>query len=368
MRTRLALLTTTLVLSGCGGTTTATGNHSPSPTVQAQGNTDPALLQCRLPVAGFVPPAPKGVKDNSSGGDGQPSQKGTGGFFDFRSHTYTPAADSDRSYLAAANVWLPVLPQAIAPDQQSYVEGRAVAGRSTAPPTTTLYIVDVRTRGKRLLFTAPDGDMAVVLAYTAAGVYVETLPSGGPGPSNLVLIDPASGSHHPVPGSQIKEGVYQQVWMAISGGAVWGFAITFPNGQSKPYVVDLVRLDLSDGSTAEWYSSKSAFSVAGFDAGDHPILAIVAISVDQKIATDLVLVSAPGQSVAIEPKGGTYVQAQGQGISETHGTWLGSADGSLWLYTSSRGLEKVASIPPQRGGRGDIYDPLAWRTIAGPCV
>ena len=368
MRIRLALLTTTVILSGCGGTTAVTANHSPTPTVQPQASTDPAVLQCRLPVAGFVPQAPKGVPNNSAGPDGQPSQKGTGGFFDLRSRTYTPAADSDRSYLAAVNAWLPVLPQAIAPDQQSYVEGRAVIGGSTAPPTTTLYIVDVRTKGKRLLFTAPDGDMAVVLAYAAAGVYVETLSSTGPGPSALVLIDPVSGSQHSVPGSQAKTGVYQQAWIAISGDAAWGSAITFPNGQSKPYVVTLVRLDLSAGSRADWYSSKSAFTVAGFDAASHPILAIVAMSVDQNITTNLALISAPGHSVAIKPQGGTYLQGQAQGISDTHGTWLGSADGSLWLYTASRGLEKVASVPPQRGGNGVLYDPHAWRSIAGPCA
>jgi hypothetical protein len=366
MRTRLALLTSTLMLAGCGGTAAVTANHSPTPTVQAQASTDPAVLQCRLPVAGFVPPGPKGVPDNSTGPDGQPSQKGTGGFLDLRSRTYTPAANSDRSYLAAVNAWLPVAPQAIAPDQRSYVEGR-ITGGSTAPPTTTLSVVDVRTKAKRPLFTAPDGDMAVVLAYAAAGVYVETLSSTGPGSSDLVLIDPASGSHHSVSGSQAKAGVFQQVWMAISGDAAWGTAITFPNGQSKPYVVTLVRLDLNAGTAADWYSSPFPFTIAGFDADSHPILAILGQSVDQPM-TSLALVSAPDRSVAMKPQGGTYVQGQGQGLSDTHGTWFGSADGSIWLYTASRGFEKITSIPPQPGGNGVSYDPHAWRTIAGPCV
>ena len=366
MLTRLALLISALLLAGCGGTVAAT--HSPTPTVQPQASTDAAALQCRLPVAGFVPPGPKGVPDPSIGPDGQPSQKGTGGFFDLRSRTYTPAADSDRSYLAAVNAWLPVLPQAIAPDQQSYVEGRAHTGISTAPPTTTLYVVDVRTKARRLLFTAPDGDMAYVLAYAAAGVYVETLSSTGPGPSALVLIDPVSGSQHSVPGSQAKTGVYQQAWIAISGDAAWGSAITFPNGQSKPYIVTLVRLDLKTGAAADWYSSKSSFTVAGFDAANHPILASFAPTVDQNITTNLALISAPGHSVAIKPQGGTYIQGQGQGLSDSHGTWFGSTDGSVWLYTASRGIEKVASVPPQPGGNGVPYDPHAWRSIAGPCV
>jgi hypothetical protein len=366
MRTTLALLTSALILAGCGGTAAAT--HSPTPTVQAQASIDPGVLQCRLPVAGYVPAGPKGVPNNSAGPDGQPSQKGTGGFFDFRSHSYTIAADSDRSYLAATNDWLPVLPQAIAPDQSAYVEGRARTGASTAPPTTTLYTVDVRTKARRPLFTAPNGDMAVVLAYTANGVYVETLSSTGPGPSALVLIDPVSGSHHSVPGSQPKAKVFQQAWIAISGDAAWGSAITFPNGQSKPYVDTLVRLDLSTGAASDWFSSKYAFTVAGFDATNHPILAIFGPSASQGVTTSLALISAPNNSVAIKPQGGTYVEGQGQGLSDSHGTWFGSSDGTVWLYTASRGMEKVASIPPQRGGTGGPFDEHAWRSIAGPCV
>jgi hypothetical protein len=366
MRTSLALLIPALILAGCGGTTAVT--HSPTPSLQAQVSTVPGVLKCRLPVAGFVPSGPKGVQDNSTGPDGQPSQKGAGGFFDLSSGTYTPAADSDRSYLAAVSAWLPVTPEAISPDQRSYVEGKVNSGPSTAPPTSTLYIVDVRTKAERLLFTAPAGDLAVVIAYTAAGVYVETLSSTGPGPSDLVLIDPASGAHHAVPGSQPKTGVSQEVWTAISGDAAWGSAITFPNGQSQPYLVTLVRLDLNAGSAADWYSSKAAFMVAGFDSANHPILAILGQSVDQTMTTNLAIVSAPQHSAAIQPKGGTYIQVQGRGFSDAYGTWFGSGDGSLWLYSASRGFVKVGSVPPQPGASGVPYDPHAWRAIAGPCV
>jgi hypothetical protein len=358
------LLTSTLMLAACGGSVATPADHPSTPTVQPQATKDSAALSCRLPVAGFVPPGPKGVQGNSAGPDGQLSQKGRGGFVNLPSGTYTPTTDSDSSYLAAVNTWLPVPPQAIAPDQHSYVESKSQTGDSTAPPTTTLYIVDVRTKAKRLLFTAPNGNAALVLAYTAAGVYVETLSSTGPGPSTLVLIEPVTGSHHTVQGSQGKSGVYQQVWMAIAGDAAWGSAITFPNGQSKPYVVTLMRLDLNTGSVADWYVSKSAFTVAGFDAASHPILGILS----ENFSMNLALVSAPAQSMAIKPLEGTYVQGQGQGFTDTHGTWFGSGDGSLWLYTASRGLEKVASIPPQPGGNGAPYDPHASRSIAGPCA
>ena len=55
-------------------------------------------------------------------------------------------------------------------------------------------------------------------------------------------------------------------------------------------------------------------------------------------------------------------------VTDRHGTWFGSSDGSIWLYTTAKGFVKVASIPPQPGGSGDAYDDHGWRTIAGPCV
>ena len=84
-----------------------------------------ASLNCRLPVGGFIPPGLKGQVDNSMDVDGQPSQKGAGGFLQLPSGTYTPDSDSDRAYLAHAAGWLPVMPRAIAPDQRSYVLARS---------------------------------------------------------------------------------------------------------------------------------------------------------------------------------------------------------------------------------------------------
>jgi hypothetical protein len=353
----LAWVISMFALGACGSQPVA--NPSPAATVV----TTTEALNCRLPVAGFVPPAPKGTPDNSIAADGQLNQKGTGGFVDFPSGRYTAAADSDRSYLASAGVWLPVVPQAIAPDQRSYVEGRAPRV-SAAPPTTSLYLVDVRTKAERLLFTAPEGDMAPVIAYTAAGVYVETMPSTAAGPSELVLIDPVTGSHQSVPGAEAEAGVVQQTWVAITSDAAWGWVITKPQGTQSQPSFKLVRMSLKDGSLVDWYDTPSAPFLSGFDGNDHPILAAPL----QAGSTTLVLVSEPNQKTAIQPKGGSYLTGRGPSLRDPHGVWFGSGDGGIWLYAPAGGFERVAMIPPQPGGTGAEYDPHAWRSIAGPCV
>ena len=299
--------------------------------------------------------------------DGQPSQKAAGGFLDLPAGIYRPAAVSDRSYLASAGTWLPVLPQAVAPDQRSYVQGK-VPPRTGNPPTTTLYLVDVKTRKERLLYTAPEGDMAVVLAYTADGVYVATISatSGGVGTSQLELVDPATGSHQFVPGSWAGPGTPPQYWMAVSGTAAWAMVFTrLPDAQSMPSV-KLVRLSLEDGARADWYDAPGSFLIAAFDASQHPILQIF----DQSAGPSggLALLTAPRQTIKLPAQGVAIPGGRGGGVTDVHGTWFGSADGTIWLYSSAAGLQKVATVPAQAGGSGQPYDPHAWRTIAGPCV
>ena len=298
--------------------------------------------------------------------DGQPSQKGAGGFLQLPSGTYTPAADSDRAYLAGAGAWVPVLPRAIAPDQRAYVEARAPRP-ANAPPTTSLFLVDVKTKSERPLFTARDGEMAFVLAFTSEGIYVTTMSSiGGSLSTELQLIDPVTGAHRLVPGAGAAAGE-QRIWMAVSGDAAWGMVITNVQQTQTQPPMKLVRLNLKDGSAVDWYVAPGPFIVAGFDGDKHPIL----LSFGQSGTTpsaSLALLTAPNHLVALEAKGGSFLGGRGTGITDAHGTWFGSGDGNVWLYSSARGLEKVASIPPQAGGTGQPYDPHAWRTIAGPCV
>ena len=362
MRKALTLTVISVLLAACGGAPVATTKSRPSSSV-AEVSAAGASLNCRLPVGGFIPPGLKGQVDNSMDVDGQPSQKGAGGFLQLPSGTYTPDADSDRAYLAHAAGWLPVMPRAIAPDQRSYVLARSPRP-TNAPPTTSLFLVDVKTKSERPLFTARDGEMATVLAFNPEGIYVATISSiGGTGSTELQLIDPATAAHRLVPGAGATAGE-QRIWTAVTGNAAWGMVISnLQRTQTQP-PMKLVRLNLDDGSAVDWYDASGPFIVAGFDGVKNPLL----LSFGQSGTANVALLTGPNKFVALQSKGGSYLGGQGTGITDAHGTWFGSGDGSVWLYNSARGFEKVASIPPQAGGTGQPYDPHAWRTIAGPCV
>ena len=66
--------------------------------------------------------------------------------------------------------------------------------------------------------------------------------------------------------------------------------------------------------------------------------------------------------------GVTRTLRQWTAASYRHNTWFGSSDARIWLYTPTKGLVKVASIPPRPGGSRSPYDDHGWRTIAGPCA
>lgn len=357
-----------LVLAACGGTTaTSTAQIPTKSTAPSPGSANLGTLNCRLPVAGFVPDSPKGQPNNGTGPDGQPNQKGTGGFLDLPRRAYTPAANSDKSYVASARAWLPVQPQAIAPDQHSYVAGRTPGYSPSTPPTTTLFLVDVQTRSEHLLFRAPDGEVATVLAFANDGIYVVNQPSTGGGTSELEVIDAATGAHRPVPGSRAATAATQREWVAVSGDAAWGMEIANPQGSQSQTPAKLVRLSLRDGSLLDWYDSPGLFEVMGFDATHHPILLIFPASAT-KPSVRIALLPGPNQARLTQPQGGAFQGGRGAGITDEHGTWFGSADGSIWLDTPTGDFQRVATIPPQPGGTGQPYDPAAFRTIAGPCV
>ncbi|MDQ6876937.1 MAG: hypothetical protein M3082_04425 [Candidatus Dormibacteraeota bacterium] len=331
----------------------AVGHPTMSPTAIGASS-----LACRLPVAGFLPPSPKGTPDSSVNADGQSNQKGTGGFLNMPAGSFTPVVGSDTSYLASAGVWLPVQFQAVSPDQRSYVQARAPRSSPT-PPTTKLYLVDVGSRSERLLFTAPEGDMAYVLAYVTAGVYVETTPSSGGGKSNLELIDPATGTHRPVPGAEPKNET-ALAWLNVTQDTAWGMFMT----NAQPPTFKLMKLGLADGSLTAWYDSPSPFLMVGVDSRSRPILG----ALNGAAITKLQVLSGPKQAANLPVDGGNFLPGQGTPVSDQHGIWVGSGDGSIWLYTPQGTFKKVATVTPQPGGNGLPYDPHAWRSVAGPCV
>jgi hypothetical protein len=348
-RTTIALALGILLVSACGAKSAPVGGSSPSPSARVASATD-GPLNCRLPVAGY---AISLSKLESQSGATPPSQKGTGGFLDLPSGKFTPVKESDQSYLAGAGVWLPVPMEAIAPDQRSYVVARAPQSSAT-PPTTTLYLVDVATKAERKLFTPADGQSTFVLAYTPKGVYVETASSTGPGATEMFLIDPATGARQPLPSAQAPAGAIQQVFMAVSGDFAWGMLVD--GSQTQPSF-KLVRLSLTDGSVVDWYDAPGSFLIVGVLGGLTPLP-----------GASLFLISAAQHAVPLQAQGGSYAIGRGAAVIDGHGTWFGSSDGSIWLYSSTKGLTMVATVPPQPGGDGQPYDEHAGRVVAGPCV
>ena len=344
-RVALPVLLAALIVTGCQSV-------SPPP------NTGSGLA-CRLPVAGYVP---GGLMNTPShlGVDGQPSRVGTGGFVDFPTGKYTPAADSNESYLAGQGVWLPVAPEAVAPDKKSYVQ-TVLTLSSITPPSTSLLLVDVKTRSERLLFKAAGGQRADVVAFNGDGIYVSSW-RGASGESQLLLIKPATGDHGVIAGSYRQTGGFT----AIAGGAAWGMDVIYPHGSSGPEVIKLLRLGLNDGSVAAWYEVPWPFAIGGLDASNHPIL--TKLNAAFPAASTPILVTAPNQGQALEPKGGQFFIGTPAVVADRHGAWMGSSDGSIWLYSSAAGLRKVATAPPQAGGTGQPNDERSWRSIAGPCV
>src|SRR6202011_1024539 len=106
-RTTLALALLTLLASACGAAP-AVASHSPSTSATAPDPAAAGPLNCRLPVAGFVISAPKGMPDKNIGADGQANKKGTGGYLDLPSRKFTPAPERDRAYPVDTHAWLPV--------------------------------------------------------------------------------------------------------------------------------------------------------------------------------------------------------------------------------------------------------------------
>jgi len=316
------------------------------------------------------------------------AQKGAGGFVDFPTATYQPDAASDRSYVASSKAWLPAPPQLVGPDQLSYVQTEA-SGGSSLP--TTLYVVDVRTRTKRLVFTASDSEHVYPLDYSAAGVVV-MLQDGPkdkrPPDSTMDVIDPVTGSHKTVRGTgAAAKHMIPDSWFAVSGNAIWGWVTEGPSDNHSPASRKLIRVSLQDGTPVEWHrwsptSESGSEQVLGFDADDNPIVAILpkAASGNSYPVPQLVLLKGPNRAIAIHTQGGTFKPQVGlsRSYQDRYGTWFAAVDGSIWLYTESGEFMRVAVVPPRHprptagydfGARSPVdVNPDAWRSIAGPCV
>jgi hypothetical protein len=128
-------------------------------------------------------------------------------------------------------------------------------------------------------------------------------------------------------------------WAVISAGAAWGFATrSVPDGASTV----LRRLDLQTGLANDFASVTTQVTIIGLDGAGLPVL-----GPDQ--GGSIFVLSESGDATLIASN---FLLAAGQKnyspgspyrvVGDTHGLWLGGADG-VYLYQNGD-LGKVSSI------------------------
>ena len=165
-------------------------------------------------------------------------------------------------------------------------------------------------------------------------------------------------------GSLVPKGVINHWWWLVSGDFAWSMEQW---GPVSALTDRLVRVDLRDGSIADWYDSPDIYFVIGLDPTNVPIIDMFGVMVGTSNVY-VYRIAAPKQRVPIQPQGGNYNPLNGGAVTDRHGTWFGSYDGVIWLYSPTDGMQKMAMVPGQFGATGQVNDQHVWRSVAGPCA
>lgn len=373
-------------------------------------------LRCRLPIEfltgdGFIS-FPDGAlsTDPTAISEANVAQHGS---------PYSPGG-YQRTYDSVAGKWLAVPPSSISPDQRSYAYISTTTGVPGTLPAASVHTVDARGGHDRSLWQGTGGGQ--ILGWTATGIYFSLMTAvlGGREESVLYGLDPTSGVARRIAALNTgglggtTGGQPSAQFTFLGNGAVWGIAFPAPPpvvvptsegwvGSSKYYRPNqIIRLDLKDGSRATWFTAPDNESVfiAGVDGAGNPILSQMTLPVPPQKG-------APPQSYKSKfspprfsiltginqttPLGdGSDVMFRPQSFfSDSHGTWIGTPNGSIYLLSKS-GLRKVAvvpgglvpspSFPPGYGGKGSQTPPPGFTgptpppgysgvpvRIGGPC-
>jgi hypothetical protein len=214
----------------------------------------------------------------------------------------------DRGY----SKWLPVPYAWVTPDGTQYAYPGAPDG---------IYVVNVRD-GSQVELGA--GQTWAVLDVEAVGVYATT---GSPGAasstqSGLWLL-PFSGA--------IKQITTTGYWQAVTKGAAYGTAVSaVPFGTANT----ILKLDLSSGTTSEWFTQPGAqSSVTGFDVKGNPV--IVASS-QQWLSIWISISPNRGFLISNYYTASSYQQGftpNGPPLGDSHGLWFSSYQG-IALYAN----------------------------------
>ncbi len=222
--------------------------------------------------------------------------------------------------------WVP------APAQQALPDGSAYAYATTKPQTnaTKLYIVRVGSGSVRT-FDITSPDLPQIADYIPNGVYaISGSALGGPGEGVWLL--------SPVTGAVTQSWAIHRVW-TVRDGYAWVARFdprdktTWPPVELAP-ANSLVRIDLATGAETEWFYQAGTYPwLIGLDSKDRPIV-LTGVNGTNEVR----LIDQPGSAGQLiysgqGPMGA--IQADGDRL------WFGGQDG-VFLYTSSRGLQKVS--------------------------
>jgi hypothetical protein len=338
-------------------------------------------FRCSLPVVGYSTEARVSIPDGGVTADKTFNQQGKGG-------------PGGPGYVAGR--WLQVTAAWASPNGHSFAYQTTTTGVPGQPQTSAIYVRDVASNQSRQVWSG-DGSV-LLLRWTTAGIYYtrQTNSEVGSYVSELWVVDPArGGSAHrvgpnpPLSQDQIRSGRSVNLFL-IGGGAAWGVSSSRPIGPTSSFTMDIERMDLRDGSVSTWFSGpvNSSVGLIGMDAQGRPVLTLSPRSAgntppvkSQPPPQSVVLLTGPNQTTVIAD-GTDPTFHPGQALGDGHGVWF-SVAGSLWLYTTDRGLAKVAEIPQEifpappapsgKGGGVAVGSPPPSNvsgvslSLAGPC-
>lgn len=219
--------------------------------------------------------------------------------------------------------WLPVKPEMVSPDGNHYAY----------PSTNSVYLVDAGTKTQVELGA---GHAWVVVRVLNDRVFATIPNTAG------FWVLPFSGTPQQVTG--------QGYWQAATGSAAYGMLTSaVPQGATSK----LVRLDVSNGAIADWFSREgSSSTIYGFDSQGNPIVYSY-----YNGGWTLWLTKSATNAVAITTSFAP-VQIQGVPVADANGIWFpayynqyGSQNNSgVVLYVAGSGLYWMASIGGQLAG------------------
>lgn len=169
----------------------------------------------------------------------------------------TDVVNHEPSYDWPLKRWLPVESVNTSPDGNFYV-----LNQLPGVPFGTIYLVNVTTSVRRVIFSSPA--YRRVVAYTSKGIYLtDTGINPGPG---LWLLDPATGAVRLIPGSEHNAG-----WTLVGAREAWTVS-----GFSTQTVL---RLDLDTGQITNWYQSSLPMVLTAINSQGLPIIKVLGDSV-----------------------------------------------------------------------------------------